>query len=235
VGKHSLSEAEILRRLDEQVHPPRKKSDEIEWTEQELRCGLAALIRMLRGAVADTVRQGVLKRDEYGRLRRQRHSLLFIPGLVKVLYHPDPKLRRQRLYELYAALGAVAVIFGHRVDDPILSRLHTARATKNRVPHTTLTSERTAEIIEDEFNKLREKYPNNDFKKDGPWKTGRGRDLHKSVTQRLEQEDLPGLEEETIGRYLYELPLFSGWREYKSRFAKNSKTARATSGRRKRR
>jgi hypothetical protein len=191
-----------------------------DWSEQEIRRGLAVLIRLLRNAVAATVREGVLTENERIRLyRHQHHFLPLIPHLVKDMGHPNPERRRERLYRLYAALGAVAAIFGHRVDDPILSRLHTARATKNRVPHATLTSERTAEIIGDEFNKLREKYPNNDFKKDGPWKTGR--DLHKSksVSQRLKQEDLPELEEETIGRYLNKLPLFSGWREYKSRFS----------------
>jgi hypothetical protein len=169
-------------------HPPRKKSDEIEWTEQELRRGLAVLIRLLRGAITDTVQEGVLKADEHARLCRQRHSLLFIPGLVKVLHHPDPELRRQRLYGLYAALGAVAVIFGHRVDDPILERLSTSAATKGRLSKAQTT--KVGIVIGEELDKFRKQRPD-EFRK--LRRNGKGHHavatrIHGPIEKRLKNE-----------------------------------------------
>jgi hypothetical protein len=86
-----------------------------DWSEQEIRRGLAVLIRQLRGAVADTVCEDRLTQDEHLRLFRYvRHFLPGIPRLVKALGHPEPERRREQLYDLYAALGAVTVLFGHR-------------------------------------------------------------------------------------------------------------------------
>jgi hypothetical protein len=128
-----------------------------DWSEQEMRRGLAVLIRLLRGAVTDTVQEGVLKKDEHARLCRHRHFLLFIPGLVKALDHPDPERRRERLYNFYAALGAVAAIFGHRVDNPILERLHTARATEKRLKNAQQTNVEL--IIGEALDRFRQQEP----------------------------------------------------------------------------
>jgi hypothetical protein len=148
---------------------------------QELRRGLAGLIRLLRGAVTDTVQEGKLKADEHARLCIQRHSLFFIPGLVKILHHPDPELRRQRLYGLYAALGAVAAIFGHRVDDPILDRLlnreRTAPARKKRLENAQQT--KTEIIIGEEVDRFRQQWPD-EFRK--LRRNGRG---HHAIANRI--------------------------------------------------
>jgi hypothetical protein len=121
-----------------------------DWGEQELRRGLAVLIRLLRGAIADTVQEGRLKRDDEVRLGNERYFVARIPGLVKALDHPDPERHRERLYDFYAALGAAGSIIGRRVDDPILNRWRTATATgKNSA-----RKERIKQIIADEWAKL---------------------------------------------------------------------------------
>jgi hypothetical protein len=127
-----------------------------EWSEQEIRRGLAVLVRLLRGAVADTVREGRLTPDEHLRLYRYvRHFLPGIPRLVKALEHPDPEQRREQLYDFYAVLGAVAVSFGHRVDDPMLKRLidyeRGAELTRKNVAR----GNENKRLIAEELEKLR--------------------------------------------------------------------------------
>jgi hypothetical protein len=137
-----------------------------DWSEREIRRGLAVLIRSLRGAVTDTVQQEKdgalkLKKNELARLRRhQRGFLPGIPRLVKALDHA-PK-REERLYDLYAALGAVAVIFGHRVDDPILKRLSTSAATKGRLSKAQTT--KVGIVVGEELDKFRKQSPD-EFRK----------------------------------------------------------------------
>jgi hypothetical protein len=121
----------------------------------------------------------------------------------------------ERLTALYNSMGVTAAMARQRMEDPAIKvlREHTADATKERIRQ----ASRTAEIIEDEFNKLREKYPDHDFRKDGPWGTARVKGLRQAVKERREQERLQPLKEsaeaDTIGRRLRELPFFDSDRD----------------------
>jgi hypothetical protein len=172
------------------------------------------LIRQLRNAVTATAQQEKdgalkLKKNELARLRRhQRHFLPGIPRSVKALDHPDPNRRRERLYDLYAALGAVAAIYGHRVEDPILERLHTTPATKKRLDK--VREPEVTKIIREEFEKFRKQYP--DWKPNTPRRGAHyvAEFLHKPVNTRITKlirvkKKSPGLKPDTIARDLREI------------------------------
>jgi hypothetical protein len=131
--------------------------------------------------------------------------------LKEISEHPDAGVRADRLINLHDELEAAAII-GGCLKTPTVKRFRAVAVVENR--RTTAQAARTAEIILDEFNKLREKYPDKDFKEAGPWVTGRDSRLRKPVDQRLKQEGLRlrtanTIEADTIGRYLAELPFFS--------------------------
>jgi hypothetical protein len=125
----------------------------------------------------------------------------------------------ERLTALHSSMGMMGVIARRRMEDPVAKALddydvqRAAALTEKRKARAQARALRSTEIIEDEFNKLREKHPAHDFKKDGPWKTGRGRELRRAVKQRREQEESlqpykPEAEADTIGRCLAKLPFF---------------------------
>jgi hypothetical protein len=183
---------------------PQRQLAEEERRESAARCALEQLVALLMAAASDTWHNTKLRGRDRALHRGRGDTLLAtVDRLSKVILdHSDAGVRADRLIDIHDALEAAAILAdGLKV--PIAHRLRTAAATeKNREQ-----APRTAEIIEDEFNKLREKYPNKDFKKDGPWKTARF--LYQSVKQRREQEGLSKLETDTIGRYLAKLPFFS--------------------------
>ena len=198
------------RRKRDMVRDPR---DDVitDWSEQEIRRGLAVLIRQLRNAVTATAQQEKdgalkLKKNELARLRRhQRHFLPGIPRSVKALDHPDPNRRRERLYDLYAALGAVAAIYGHRVEDPILERLHTTPATKKRLDK--VREPEVTNIICEEFGIFRKRHP--DWKPNTPRRGAHyvAKIIYKPVNNRVTKlirvkKKTPGLRPDTIARYL---------------------------------
>jgi hypothetical protein len=129
----------------------------------------------------------------------------------------------ERLSALHSSMGLPAAMARHRMEDPVAKALddydaqRAAALTEKRKARAQARALRSTEIIEDEFNKLREKHPDHDFKTDGPWKTGRGRELRRAVKQRREQEESlqpykPEAEADTIGRCLAKLPIFSDWK-----------------------
>jgi hypothetical protein len=115
----------------------------------------------------------------------------------------------ERLTALHSSMGMMGVIARRRMEDPVAKALddydvqRAAALTEKRKARAQARALRSTEIIEDEFNKLREKYPNKDFKKKGPWKTAR------VLKQRCEREGQLALEADTIARYLNRLPYFS--------------------------
>jgi hypothetical protein len=185
--------------------------------QRELAAGrdLEQLVGFLRGAASDAwLDQRLWGHGDRARyFGRSADLITTVDKLSKViLEHPDAGIRADRLIALHDALEAAAII-GGCLKTPAINRLHAAALTEKRREQA--QAPRTAEVIEDEFNKLREKYPNKDFKEDGPWVTGRGSRLRQSVDQRLKQEGLRSLKAEdtikadTIGRYLAKLPFFS--------------------------
>jgi hypothetical protein len=117
------------------------------------------------------------------------------------------------LIDLHDELEAAAIIGGCLKTDAV-NRFRAVTLTGKRSTQAQAQVSRTAEIIEDEFNKLRDECPNIDFKEYGPWMTGRDSRLHKRVDQRLKQEGFRSPKEDaikadTIGRYLAGLPFFS--------------------------
>jgi hypothetical protein len=160
-----------------------------DWSEQEIRRGLAVLLRQLRGAVADTVCEGRLTQDEHIQLYRYaRHFLPVIPRLAKALKHPEPERRREQLYDFYAALGAVAVIFGHRVDDPILNRLIDYERAAALARKNAARKNENKQIIAEEWAKLSRPELSDKAK---------ARYIQKRVQERTGQE----LEIDTITKY----------------------------------
>jgi hypothetical protein len=128
----------------------------------------------------------------------------------------------ERLTALYSSTGMMGVIARRRMEDPVAKALddydaqRAAALTEARKAQAQARALRSTEIIKEEFDKIRDKYPNRDFKKDGPWVTGRGQELKRAVKQRREQEGLrlykPGAEADTLGRCLAKLPIFSDWK-----------------------
>jgi hypothetical protein len=82
--------------------------------------------------------------------------------LKMILEHPDADVRADRLSILHDALEAAAII-GGCLKTPAINRLGAAALTEKRRAQAQ-ASLRMAEIIEDEFNKLRERLPDKDFK-----------------------------------------------------------------------
>jgi hypothetical protein len=201
---------------------PRLSKEQEQQRESTARCALEQLVEYLMNAASDAWHDQRL----WGHGDRARYAgrgadlITTVDKLSKViLEHPDAGVRADRLNALHDMLEAAAII-GGCLNTPAAKRLRAVALTEERRAQAQ-ASLRTAEIIEDEFNKLREKFPNKDFQKDGPWKTARSSLLQQSVNQRLEQEDRPklkkGAEADTIGRHLYKLPFFSVWRSRRSR------------------
>jgi hypothetical protein len=137
--------------------PPTVKA-EFDWDEHNIRVGLARLIRELRRAVADARRKARLEdgrkltereRAELASFHRWHGFLGRIPALVKALDHPNPERRRERLYDLFAALGTAAV-FEVKLKEPTLSRLATGPATAGKMAK----GGETRQIVDEALAKL---------------------------------------------------------------------------------
>jgi hypothetical protein len=168
------------------------------------------LVKAARCAWEDQRLQGHGDRARYW--ARSVDLVTTVDKLLKmILEHPDADVRADRLIILHDALEAAAII-GGCLKTQAANRLGAAALTEKRRAQAQ-ASLRMAEIIEDEFNKLRERLPDKDFKEEGPWKTAGVHSLQQAVIQRREQEGLPPLKEaaaaDTIGRYLAKLPFFS--------------------------
>jgi hypothetical protein len=173
--------------------------------ELEARGGLDQLVQLLTKAASDAWHDQRLwgHGDRARYFGRSADLIMTVDKLSKVILdHPDAGVRTERLVALHDALEAAAII-GGCLKTPAANRLRTVAVTEKRRQQARAQVPRTAEIIEDEFNKLREKYPNKDFKKKGPWKTAR------VLKQRCEREGQLALEADTIARYLIRLPYFS--------------------------
>jgi hypothetical protein len=179
------------------------------------RCALKRLVWRLRDAASDAWHDQRLwgHGDRARYFGRSADLIRTVDKLSKVILdHPDADVRADRLIDLHDALEAAAII-GGCLETPAINRLRTAAVTE-KSREKSAQEPRKTEIVEDQFSKLREKLPDKDFKKDGPWKTGHAPRLRQSVDQQFKQEGLRSLkadtiEGDTIGRYLAKLPFFS--------------------------
>jgi hypothetical protein len=190
---------------------PRLSEEQQQRRELNARHDLEQLMEVLLGAASDAWNdQRLWGHGDRARYFGRSADLITIVDrrLKEILEHPDTGVRADRLIDLHDMLEA-AVTIGGCLNTPAAKRLRAAPLAEKRRAQARAQVPRTAEIIEDEFNKLREKYPDRDFKEDGPWKTGRIPLLHESVKRRLEQKSLPSLKTDTLGRYLNKLPYFS--------------------------
>jgi len=163
---------------------PRLSKEQEQQRESTAQCALEQLVEFLVNAASDAWHDQRL----WGHGDRARYAgrsadlIMTVDKLSKVILdHPDAGVRADRLNALHDMLEAAAII-GGCLNTPAANRLRAVALTEKRRAQAQ-ASLRTAEIIEDEFHKLRKRFPNKDFKKEGHWKTARIRSFQQAVNQ----------------------------------------------------
>jgi hypothetical protein len=191
----------------------RSRLPEEQQRESTARCALEQLVKFLVKAANNVAQHGPLGAGRAAYWGRATVLSTIVDRQLKViLEHPDAGVRADQLIDLHDLIETVASI-GPCLKTPAAKRLRAAPLIERRVMQAQAQASKSAEIIEEEFVKLRENHPDHDFQKDGPWKTGRVQELRRAIKQRREKEkDLqpykPDAEADTIGRHLAELPFF---------------------------
>jgi hypothetical protein len=188
----------------------RSRLSEEQQRESTARCALEQLVEFLVKAANNVAQHGPLGAGRAAYMGRATVLSTIVDRQLKmILEHRDAGVRADQLIDLHDLIETVASI-GPCLKTPAAKRLRAAPLIERRVMQARVLASRAPAIVEDEFNKLRERYPDYDFKENGPWKTGRGRELQQAIKQRREEENLRpyALKPETIGRHLAELPFF---------------------------
>jgi hypothetical protein len=208
VIKHSPSESEILRGLDELVqlnkHAP-LPSDPIELSESEIRRGLDKLVQILTEVAGSAAADQKTEFTDTERERLCRQSDILsgaVAELIKVLIdHPHAHIREYRLAKLFEALGSTAFLAPLVVENPTFDRLRAAPPTKKRlelVQKSTVVS-----IICEEFDTLRKQQPDTEW---GPWEAARVcyEPSNKRIAKLIRGKKIKGktLKADSIARYL---------------------------------
>jgi hypothetical protein len=210
MSKHSLSEAEILRRWDEWVrlnkHAPLPSNpiglseearmsaslDVRDLHKSEARRGLNKLVQTLMWAAGSAAADQKTKFTDTERERLRRHSDI-LPGAVAVLMdiltdHPQANVREYRLAKLFEALGSTTFIASHVIDNPTLERLRTAAAGEKNQALAQTT--KVALIVGEELDRFR-KQQSDEFRR--LRRNGRGQHaiasrIRGSINKRLKNE-----------------------------------------------
>jgi hypothetical protein len=110
----SSTEKDLLERLTKLKHPPRRPSDEIEWTQAEVRRGLDQLVTSLEEAALEAARKEGLTKADRAFLRRQKDinfaSVAALRTRLAELPYAD-----DLLFTLFEALGSTVAIVAQSI------------------------------------------------------------------------------------------------------------------------
>jgi hypothetical protein len=144
------AEKDLLERLTRAEHPPHSVSDNIEWTESEIRHRLKGLVEELAGVAAAAERDGRVSLDERLLYRRQGDILSAAATRLMAFleHHPD---QRFNLLQVLGSAILLAYEAAEHLDAPMRELKRTRPATKATTARGNLFKEAIDTVVRRRF------------------------------------------------------------------------------------